>query len=159
MNWYLGAWKKYAVFSGRARRTEYWMFVLFNFLAAMAFSFTDVALGLVDDSGRGPLNGLYSLAVMLPSLAVGVRRMHDSDHSGWWIIVPIVNLVFAVSEGTRGPNRFGPDPKGQVSYAPPSAVPAGWYPDPNGRHEQRYWDATRWTSSVSDGGVIAEDPA
>ncbi len=53
----------------------------------------------------------YQLAVPIPSIAVGFRRMHDIDHSGWWLLVPIVNLVFAVSEGTQGYNRFGPDPK------------------------------------------------
>ena len=57
------------------------------------------------------VTNLYSLAVLLPSVAVGVRRMHDTDHSGWWILLPIVNLIFACTEGTRGPNRFGADPK------------------------------------------------
>lgn len=157
MAWYLGVWKKYAVFSGRARRREYWMFYLFNLLATFALAFADSALGLADDSGYGPLGGIYALAVLVPSIAVGVRRMHDSNHSGWWIIVPIVSFVFCVTDGTSGPNRFGADPKSSNS-SPAVQVAAGWHPDPYGRHQYRYWDSTKWTGSVSDNGVVAEDP-
>jgi len=156
VEWYLGVWKKYATFDGRARRKEYWMFILFNVIATWVLSFLDAMLGLSGDMGYGPLYGLYALAVLLPSLAVGVRRMHDTDHSGWWIIVPFVNFVFAVTEGTRGSNRFGADPKASVGYVG-SAVPAGWYPDPMGRHQHRYWDSTSWTSSVADNGIQAQD--
>ncbi|MDO8879426.1 MAG: DUF805 domain-containing protein [Coriobacteriia bacterium] len=156
MEWYLGVWKKYATFDGRARRKEYWMFFLFNFIATWVLSFLDALLGLSGDSGYGPLYGLYALAVLLPSLAVAVRRMHDTDHSGWWILVPVVNFVFAVTEGTSGPNRFGADPKAGLGYVG-SAVPAGWYPDPMGRHQHRYWDSTKWTSSVADNGVQTQD--
>lgn len=157
MNWYLGVWKKYVTFTGRARRTEYWMFLLFNMIIAFGLGLTDGLLGLMDSNGNGLLGGIYSLAVLLPSIAVGVRRMHDTDHSGWWIIVPIVNLVFALTEGTRGPNRFGSDPKlNQVSGV--SGVPAGWFPDPIGKHQFRYWDSAQWTSSVADGGVTTTDP-
>ena len=108
MKWYLMVLKKYAVLSGRARRKEYWMFVLFNMIV-------NIILGAI--SAQAPdlaiLGTIYSLAVLIPSIAVGVRRMHDTDHSGWWIIVPLVNLIFAVTEGTRGSNRFGPDPKSE----------------------------------------------
>lgn len=108
MNWYLDVLKKYAEFNGRARRKEYWMFFLFNLIISFVIGFV---CGLIlGEKGRIVAN-IYSLAVLLPSIAVGVRRMHDTDHSGWWIIVPIVNLVFACIEGTPGPNRFGPDPK------------------------------------------------
>lgn len=69
-------------------------------------SFFDIILGT-----GGILGMIYSLGVLTPGIAVVVRRMHDTDHSGWWLLVPIVNLVFAVSDGTRGDNRFGPDPK------------------------------------------------
>jgi uncharacterized membrane protein YhaH (DUF805 family) len=95
MGWYIECLKKYAVFSGRARRKEYWMFVLFNFLILLA-------LGLVDGLSGGTGGGasvvatLYQLGTLLPTLAAGVRRMHDTDHSGWWLIVPGVNLIFAV---------------------------------------------------------------
>ncbi|MGN6227038.1 MAG: DUF805 domain-containing protein [Dyella sp.] len=109
MNWYLAVLRQYAVFSGRARRKEYWMFVLFNVIIAFVLGFV---VGLAGAGERGELVvNLYQLAVLIPSIAVGVRRMHDTDHSGWWILLPIVNLVFACTEGTPGPNRFGPNPK------------------------------------------------
>lgn len=109
MNWYLAVLKQYAVFSGRARRKEYWMFVLFNIIISFALGFV---LGLAGAGyGGGVVINLYTLAVLIPSIAVGVRRMHDTDHSGWWIIVPIVNLIFACTEGTQGANRFGSSPK------------------------------------------------
>jgi uncharacterized membrane protein YhaH (DUF805 family) len=106
MDWYLGVVKKYAVFIGRARRKEYWMFTLFNVIIGIGISLAETLLG-----GSGMITNIYYLAVLLPSCAVGVRRMHDTDHRGWWLLLPIVNLVFAVTEGTRGDNRFGPDPK------------------------------------------------
>ncbi|HET6807092.1 MAG TPA: DUF805 domain-containing protein [Frateuria sp.] len=109
MNWYLAVLKKYAMFSGRARRKEYWMFVLFNLIIVVCLA---VVLGLTGTHQKGQLLlNLYQLIVLIPSIAVGVRRMHDSDHSGWWILLPIVNLVFACTEGTPGANRFGPNPK------------------------------------------------
>jgi uncharacterized membrane protein YhaH (DUF805 family) len=112
MNWYLDVLKKYAVFEGRARRKEYWMFLLFNMIIAFVLGFIAGLTG-GQHSALNILVTIYQLAVLIPSIAVGVRRMHDSDHSGWWIICPIVNLVFACTEGTRGPNRFGPDPKAE----------------------------------------------
>ena len=111
MNWYLEAFKKYAVFSGRARRKEYWMFFLFNLVIAFVLGLISGVVGITSESDQSVLGNIYLLAVLIPSIAVGVRRMHDTDHSGWWLLVPIVNLVFAVSEGTRGDNRFGSDPK------------------------------------------------
>lgn len=158
MNWYLGVWKKYATFQGRARRKEYWMFYLFNVIFSFLLGFVDGTLGLTGDSGYGPLGGLYSLAVLIPAIAVGVRRMHDTGRSGWWLLVPFVNLVFAVSDGTQGANKYGPDPKGSVMGDVPAAVPAGWLADPTGRHQYRYWDSVQWTSSVSDDGVASNDP-
>jgi uncharacterized membrane protein YhaH (DUF805 family) len=115
MNWYLAVLKKYAVFSGRARRKEYWMFVLFNVIIAFCLG---LVLGFTGAGVRGQLIiNLYQLAILIPSIAVGVRRMHDSDHSGWWILLPIVNLVFACIDGTAGPNRFGPNPKQEPQAA------------------------------------------
>jgi len=106
MNYYTDVLKKYAVFEGRARRKEYWMFFLFNIIVS-------IVIGIIAGLIKLPiLANLYSLAVLVPSIAVGVRRMHDSDHSGWWILVPFVNLYFAVIDGTPGPNRFGENPKG-----------------------------------------------
>ena len=114
MNWYLGCWKKYAEFAGRARRQEFWMFVLFNCLASVALGVVDGILGT-----NGGLGGLYSLAVLIPSLAVSVRRLHDTDRSGWWILVNIIPLigciiylVFLCSDSKPGENRFGANPKG-----------------------------------------------
>jgi uncharacterized membrane protein YhaH (DUF805 family) len=112
MKWYLKVWKKYAVFSGRASRTEYWMFFLFNIIAAITLGLIEVVLGSATDTDQSVLVNIYQLAVLIPSLAVGWRRMHDTDRSGWWLIVPIVSLIFSVGEGTKGDNKFGPDPWG-----------------------------------------------
>jgi uncharacterized membrane protein YhaH (DUF805 family) len=115
MNWYLEVFKKYAVFSGRARRKEYWMFFLFNIIVAFA-------IGIVIGIFRGAfhinlsiLSSLYSLAILIPSTAVGVRRMHDTNHSGWWLIVPIAGLIFLFLNGQPSNNRFGLDPKAVTS--------------------------------------------
>lgn len=106
MNWYLEVLKKYAVFSGRARRKEYWMFVLINCIILVALN---VVGGLVGDGGMA--GNIYSLGVLVPSVAAGIRRMHDTDRSGWWLLVPIANLIFAVTGGQPGPNKYGPSPK------------------------------------------------
>jgi len=116
MNWYLTVLKKYAVFSGRARRKEYWYFNLFNFLIAFGLGVIDWLLGLVvtSDSGIGLLGGLYSLAVLIPGIAVTVRRLHDTGRSGWWLLISfipiigfIVLLVFMLSESQPGKNQYG----------------------------------------------------
>ena len=93
------------------------MFVLFNFLIGIVLAVVDGVIGTM-----GALSGLYSLAILIPSLAVFVRRLHDTDRSGWWIflsLVPalgiIVLLVFAVLEGSAGENEFGPDPKAELA--------------------------------------------
>jgi uncharacterized membrane protein YhaH (DUF805 family) len=81
------------------------MFVLFSIIVS-------IALTVIGNMIHLPIIAtLYSLAVLLPSVAVGIRRMHDTDHSGWWIIVPLVNLIFACTDGTPSSNRFGPSPK------------------------------------------------
>jgi uncharacterized membrane protein YhaH (DUF805 family) len=106
MEWYLRVLQMYTVFEGRARRTEYWMFFLFNLIIGFVLGFIEGVVG-----GPGVLGIIYSLAVLIPAIAVGVRRMHDTNHSGWWILFPIVNLIFALTDGTKGDNRFGSDPK------------------------------------------------
>jgi uncharacterized membrane protein YhaH (DUF805 family) len=119
VSWYLEALKKYAVFSGRARRMEYWYFVLFNLIVAIVLALIDTLLGTTTGvSSFGLLSGIYSLAVLIPTLAVLVRRLHDIDRTGWWIFInlipligTIVLLVFALTPGTPGSNRYGPDPK------------------------------------------------
>lgn len=88
MNWYLSVWKKYAVFEGRARRKEYWMFALFNFIFALAALILDAILGTLSDDGLyGVIYLLYFLAVIMPSIAVCVRRLHDIDKSGWFMFI------------------------------------------------------------------------
>lgn len=120
MNWYLEALKKYVVFSGRARRKEFWFFSLFNILASIVAGVLDVVTGNFNYSaGLGPFSGLYSLAVLLPSLAVCVRRLHDTNRSGWWLLIGFVPLLgalvllyFAIQDSTPGQNQYGPNPKG-----------------------------------------------
>jgi uncharacterized membrane protein YhaH (DUF805 family) len=110
MNWYLTVLKKYAIFSGRARRKEYWMFTLFSTIVS-------IVLTIVATMGEqlSILSSIYSLGVLLPSLAVGVRRMHDVGKSGWFLLIPIYNLVLACTEGDQGPNSYGADPKMETS--------------------------------------------
>ena len=120
MNWYLEVLKKYAVFGGRARRKEYWFFVLFNFIFAVVLAFIDGMIGTFNaETGFGVLSGIYGLAVFIPGIAVTIRRLHDTDRSGWWLLIcfiPLIGaiwlLVLLVIDGTSGQNQYGPDPKG-----------------------------------------------
>ena len=114
MDWFIGALKKYAVFEGRARRKEFWMFYLFFMLFFVALVFVEV--GLTGDATV--LSGIYFLGTLVPGLAVTVRRLHDIDKSGWWYFIsfvplvgPITILIFLLTEGTTGDNKYGPDPK------------------------------------------------
>lgn len=123
MQWYLEVLRKYAVFSGRARRREFWMFALFNFLISLVLAIVDAIIGTDYGRGGGLLQTIYGLAVLIPSIAVGIRRLHDTDRSGWWILIAlvpcvgfIVLLIFYIQHGTRGANRFGPDPKAVSAY-------------------------------------------
>ena len=143
MEWMILPFKRYAEFTGRSRRMEFWMFTLLNaivyavlmfvvFGAAGMASFADPETA---EAGVGALFGglgllivVYALAVLIPSIAVTVRRLHDRDMSGWWYLgfvvaglIPFLNIVSAIAflvimllPGTPGPNRFGPDPKGAV---------------------------------------------
>lgn len=120
VNWYLTVLQKYAVFSGRAQRAEYWFFVLFSIIISIVLAILDGVFGTLDmESGLGVLSGIYGLAVFIPSLAVSVRRLHDTSRSGWWILIglipfigAIVVLVFMVLDSTPGENDYGPNPKG-----------------------------------------------
>ena len=122
MNWYLSVLKQYAVFKGRARRREYWFFILFNLIASVVLTVIDFMTGSLDpELGIGLLSGLYSLAVLIPSLAVTVRRLHDTDRSGWWLLIglvpligAIVLLVFMLLDSTPGDNQHGANPKGTM---------------------------------------------
>jgi uncharacterized membrane protein YhaH (DUF805 family) len=110
MNYFVSVLSKYAVFTGRARRSEYWYFFLFNIIIS-------VVLGLIAGLINFPfLPNIYSIAVLVPSIAVGVRRMHDIGKSGWFILIPIYNLVLACTNGTVGPNEYGEDPKGGFAF-------------------------------------------
>lgn len=119
MKWYLEALKKYAVFSGRSRRKEYWYFVLFNILIGLALAVIDgITVGFRADAGIGIFRGVYLLAILIPSIAVAVRRLHDTDRSGWWlliVLVPfigvIVLLMFMVENSKPGENKYGPEPR------------------------------------------------
>ena len=130
MHWYLDVLRKYAVFRGRARRREYWIFLAVNVMITIMLIMLDAAVGTFDaEIGLGLLSGVYTFAVLIPSLAVGARRLHDTDRTGWWLLIsfipvvgPIVLLVFLVLRGQIGPNRFGPDPKEAVASA--GAVPS-----------------------------------
>ena len=121
MEWMLLPLKRYADFSGRSRRKEYWMFLLGVFIAVIVLSIIEGIVGLSGMVGGvyGPLTTLFLLGILVPSIAVQVRRFHDQDKSGWFVLLGLIPflgglavLVFMCLEGTRGPNRFGPDPKG-----------------------------------------------
>jgi uncharacterized membrane protein YhaH (DUF805 family) len=124
MNWYLDAWKNYFTFTGRSRRKAYWMFVLFNIIAAVLAGVLDSLLGFAGENGYGPISGLYSLAVFIPGLALAIRRLHDTGRTGWWMLlglIPllgwIVLLIFFVTDSQPGANQYGPNPK---ESAPPA---------------------------------------
>ena len=119
MNWYIEVLKKYAVFNGRARRKEYWYFVLFSMLISIVLAIMDGATGSFSaEAGMGLLGGIYALAVLIPSIAVGVRRLHDTNRSGWWLLIAlipiigaIVLIVFLASDSKPEENQYGPNPK------------------------------------------------
>ncbi|EFE76041.1 DUF805 domain-containing protein [Streptomyces filamentosus] len=112
MNWYLAVLKNYAGFSGRARRKEYWMFTLINFVISLVLTIIGSAIGVEF------ISYIYSVAVIIPALAVAVRRLHDTGRSGWWLLIALVPLVgaivlivFLASEGKPETNEHGVNPK------------------------------------------------
>lgn len=132
MNWYLKVWKNYVNFSGRARRKEFWMFTLFNYLVTIALAsimgsaVSDALIsGNMESLSATGLIGyylylIYSLAVFLPSLAVAVRRLHDVNKSGWFILInllPVIGffwyLIVMCKAGDEGSNQYGTDPKNE----------------------------------------------
>jgi len=147
MQWYLKVLKQYADFNGRARRTEFWMFVLFSAIASAILGLVDSLIGtarFIASGGYfyspGVLGLIYGLAVLVPTIAVGVRRLHDADKSGWWVLlglIPIVGqiilIAFWVLDGTPGPNWYGPDPKREAMV---DGFPQGGYPLASGRPQQ-----------------------
>ena len=119
MNWYLQALKKYAVFSGRARRKEYWYFTLINLLIIFALVIVDLIAGTFNQQyNLGLFTTIYYLAIIIPSFAVLVRRLHDGGRSGWWILLglipligPIVLFIFCMFDSDHGKNQYGTRPK------------------------------------------------
>ncbi|MCL2919875.1 DUF805 domain-containing protein [Shewanella litorisediminis] len=111
MEYYIGAWKKYADFTGRARRKEFWMFFLFNLIVSVGMNLVDMALGSM------LVGTLYSLAVFLPSLAIGARRLHDTGRSGWWqliALIPIIGIIVLIvfyCQDSQDENDYGENPK------------------------------------------------
>jgi uncharacterized membrane protein YhaH (DUF805 family) len=117
--------KKYAEFTGRARRSEYWLFTLFIVLVEIAYFILVSAIGGGTSGNMNAIGlvlsglyGLFVLGIIIPSLAVGFRRLHDTDRSAWWLLIAflpfiggLVLLIFNVLPGTTGPNKYGPDPK------------------------------------------------
>jgi uncharacterized membrane protein YhaH (DUF805 family) len=122
MSWYIEALKKYALFKGRARRREFWMFTLFNIIFIVASVILDDLLGTVMKStGFGIIYTVYVLAVLVPGFAVAVRRLHDLGKSGWWWfvnLIPFVGsiwfIVLMVTDGQPAENKYGPNPKETV---------------------------------------------
>lgn len=130
MNYYLEVLKKYAVFDGRSGRAEYWYFVLFNFLIMIGLNILMAMFRRVPGLGMllSATASIYGLAVLVPGLAVAVRRLHDTNKSGWWILINfipliglIVFLVFMIMDSQPGSNQYGPNPKGKAPAAPSKA--------------------------------------
>jgi len=115
MHWYLHVLKNYAQFDGRSRRSEYWYFFLFNVIVAVVLGVVDGVLRKI--LGFGMFGMLYGLAVLVPGVAVSIRRLHDTDRSGWWLLlafVPIVGFLliwFMAQESNAGTNRYGQNPR------------------------------------------------
>ena len=117
MNWYLEVLKKYAVFDGRARRSEYWYFTLINIGVVLVLAVLDAMIRKVTGINIGILGTIYGLGVLLPAIGVSIRRLHDTNRSGWWLLlalvplVGIVLLVFMAQDSEPAPNLYGQNPK------------------------------------------------
>jgi uncharacterized membrane protein YhaH (DUF805 family) len=129
MKWYFQTLSKYAVFAGRARRREYWMFELWHSIILVALIVIDVRLNASGHKERAVLTGLYLLGTALPALAGFVRRLHDTNHSGWWFFIGMIPLVgqlvllsLLIKDSDPGPNRFGPSPKAESPAVAPAEM-------------------------------------
>ncbi len=131
MTWALMPLQKYAVFSGRSRRKEFWMFVLFTFIVEIVLAIIDAIIGTYNTAlGIGLLSGLFYLAILVPSIALNTRRLHDIGKSGWFqllFIIPIVGfilwIIWMVRDSDDGVNKYGPSPKAPVGYYEDGAAP------------------------------------
>lgn len=132
MKYFLGALKKYTVFSGRARRSEFWFFCLFQLIFTIVAIFLDLVIGInIPVIDFGLLSTIYVLALIIPSIAVSVRRLHDTGRSGWMIfinLIPIAGLIWylvlMIKDSNVGDNKYGPNPKlvsGAIAPTPTSA--------------------------------------
>lgn len=117
MNWYIEVLKKYTVFDGRASRSEYWYFVLFNAIISVTCTILDLIIG----SEIGIIGIVYNLAVLVPYVAVTIRRLHDVGKSGWWqliVLIPIIGIVlliiWTVTDSMPGENQYGKNPKENI---------------------------------------------
>ncbi len=119
MNWFSLALRKYAVFQGRARRRECWYFILFYLLILVALFFLDVGLGTYNAKLElGLFSGIFSFLMLLPSLTVAARRLHDTGKSGWWQLIALIPflgvlvlIAFLLKDSVPARNRYGPNPK------------------------------------------------
>lgn len=107
IRYYISVWKNAFNFNGRARRSEYWYFVLMHFIILFVLGFIDISQGY-ENFG---ISSIYRIAALVPYFSVAVRRMHDTGKSGWYIIAPFYNIILAATEGYYGPNEYGDDPK------------------------------------------------
>jgi uncharacterized membrane protein YhaH (DUF805 family) len=133
MNYYLMVLNKYAEFNGRAGRAEYWYFVLFNFLIIIGLNILSAMFNKIPGLGMmlGATTALYGLAMIIPGLAVAVRRLHDTNRSGWWMLIclipllgAIILIVFMILDSQPGSNQYGPNPKVTTGQASTPATPA-----------------------------------
>lgn len=107
---YFNVIKKYVDFNGRASRQEYWMFFLANFIIVLALGFFEGLIGIYSESEESVFANIYQLSVLLPSIAVGVRRMHDINESGWFVLIPILNFFATLKKGDIKDNNYGSPP-------------------------------------------------
>jgi len=133
LEWYPTVLRRYAVFDGRAGRPEFWWFELVNAIVVVL-----IYIVLAAAKASTAIADIYQLAVFLPSLGVQIRRLHDIDKSGWWVLfgfIPIIGwimmIIWLASQGTPGPNRFGPSPRGEAGADQPATFGGGgWEPEP-----------------------------
>ncbi len=125
MNWYVTVLKKYAEFNGRARRSEYWYFVLISTIISWILMAIDYSVFGTGIEGVGAISSIYSLAVFVPTLAVTVRRLHDTGRSGWnllWAFLPLIGaillIVWLATNGQQGSNQYGQNPKEEGEEVP-----------------------------------------
>ncbi len=122
MSWYLQVWQRYAEFTGRSRRMEFWIFFLYNVVILLVLYLASVGFALVNQPEMGAsmyfIYFAYALVALVPCVACTVRRLHDIGKNGWWVLLVLVPIIGALAllammtlDGNHGPNQYGPDPK------------------------------------------------